>query len=471
MAAKPTTPVISRQHRVLRHGARVCRRIRHTPLMQKVCGNRNWVIVLFLVIIPVVVVAGLVIKRTHTNYYFVTGPQGATYSALGPQVAAALNKPDRIEEFLHLNIVPDFIPEPSCGPFDNIYSINHGLANLGFAEDGLPLYFEPTAGCVPTPVTSDHGRPKALSPEIRFRALMPLYLSPLHVVARRKAAYSDVREIPPHTTAYVGQPGSASAFIAQSILSHYGISIDAVAGRLDAQQAVQQLLDGKIEVGFFLDRLHEEKLRSLLDRGEVKLLTIEHAQGLKLLYPYLEVVTIPAATYRSSSKDILTVGTKTLLVTSTELSEVEVYEVAQKLSQHINLIIKDIPFNATRVTDSDPQKDLSYPLHDGAVRFYTHDPPFFFDTRKLAAVVTYFSVLYAGYGLTAKRLREYRVHRLLHAVDRAIQAFSYNRRHPRPHRFAYHSRKLRSLALSLLRRDRIHLNDFKHIDEYIKGHI
>jgi len=438
--------------------------------MQRVCGNRIWFMVLFLVIIPVVVVAALVIKRIHTSYYFVTGPKGATYSALGLQVAAALNKPDRIEELLHLNIVPDFIPEESCGPFDNIYSINHGLARLGFAEDGLPLYFEPTSGCLPIAFSPERARSKALSPEIRFRALMPLYLSPLHVVARKNAAYSDMREIPPRTKVYLGPDGSASAFIAQSILSHYGISIEVPEGRLDAQQAIQQLLDGKIEVGFFLDRLHEEKLRSLLHRGDVKLLTIDHAPGLKLLYPYLEVLKIPAATYMSSAKDIITVGTKTLLVTSTELNEIEVYEVAQKLSQHINQIIKDIPFNATRVTDSDPQKELFYPLHEGAIRFYTHDPPFFLDPRKLAAIVTYFSVLYGVYGLTAKRLREYRVHRLLQAVDRAAKAFSYNRRHPRKQRFAYHTHTLRSLALSLLRRDKIHLDDFKQIDEYIKGH-
>lgn len=454
----------------MRRWSLVYRRIRHRLLVGKTLGGGKWFFILFLVLIPSVVVASFLIKRTHTSYHFVTGPKGSTYAELGPPVAAALNKPDRIEEFLHLNIVPDFVPEESCGPFDNIYAINHEDALLGFAEDGLPLNSEPAPGC--TQVIRLGQSPRhTQSTEIRFRALMPLFLSPLHVVAHKTAAYSDIRSIPPHTKVYLGPEGSASAFIAQSILSHYGISIDRPADHLDARQAIQQLIEKKIEVGFFLDRLHEEKLRHLLQRGDVKLLTIEHAQGLKLLYPYLEVLTIPAETYRSSAKDIVTVGTKTLLVTSTELNEIEVFKIAQKLSQQINQIIRDVPYNATRVTDRDPQKDLFYSLHEGAIRFYTHDPPFFLDPRTLAAIGTYFWVLYAAYGLTGKYLREYRANRLIYAVDRAARAFSQYGDHPRVKRYEYYTRRLKSMALSLLRRRRIHLDDFRHIDEYIHGHL
>ena len=47
-------------------------------------------------------------------------------------------------------------------------------------------------------------------------------------------------------------------------------------------------------------------------------------------------------------------GTKTVLVASTDLSDHEVYAIADKLSHNIHDIIKDIPFNATKVADSDP---------------------------------------------------------------------------------------------------------------------
>jgi hypothetical protein len=460
----------SKPHKVMRRWSLVFRRIRHKPLVGKALGGGKWFFVLFLVIIPSIVVASILIKRTHTSYHFVTGPKGSTYAELGPQVAAALNKPDRLEEFLHLNIIPDFVPEESCGPFENIYAINHEGALLGFAEDGLPLYFEPIPGC-PQVSRPRHAPFHTQNTEIPVRVLMPLFLSSLHVVAHKTAAYSDIRKIPPHTKVYLGPEGSAAAFLAQSILLHYGIVVDQPEGRPDAQQAIQQLLEKKIEVSFFLDRLHEDKLRHLLQRDDVKLLTIEHAQGLKILYPYLEVLTIPAETYRSSEKDIVTVGTKTLLVTSTKLNEIEVFKIVQKLAQYINQIIKDIPYNVTRVTDSDPQKDLFYPLHEGAIRFYTHDPPFFMDPRTIAAIGTYFWVLYAGYGFIDKYLREYRANRFIYAVDRAARAFSQYGDHSRAKRYEYYTRRLRAIALSLLRRRRIHLDDFKHVDAYINGYL
>lgn len=470
MAAARPTPTISRGHNVIRHWSFVFRRLRHKPFVEKALGSGKWFFILFLLLIPLVVFVGVVFKRTHTIYPFVTGPQDSTYAKLGHPIATALNTPDKIEQLFHLNLIPDFIAEETCGPFDNVYLINHEGALLGFAEDGLPLFFEPTSRCA----SFSHKPHKPQHPQtadIRFRALMPLFLSPLHVIANKKATYSDIRKIPPRTKVYLGPEGSASAFIAQLILSHYGIPIDQPGSHLAPQQAIQQLLEKKIEVVFFVDRLHEERLHDLLLRDDVKLLTIEHAQGLKLLYPYLEVLTIPAETYRASAKDILTVGTKTLLVTSTDLNEIETFKISQKLSQHINHIIKDIPFNMTRVTDSDPQKDLFYPLHEGAIRFYTHDPPFFLDPKTLAAIGTYFSLLYAGYGLTVKFLRGYRVNRLLFAVDRAATAFSQHGNHPKLKRYAYYARRLRGVALGLLRRQKIHLDDFKHMDEYIKGYL
>ena len=85
-----------------------------------------------------------------------------------------------------------------------------------------------------------------------------------------------------------------------------------------------------------------------------------------------------------------------MLATSTDLSDYEVYQIATKLSEQMHNLIKGIPFNATKVTDTDPQRDLYYPLHEGALSFYSHDPPFFLNPQMLAGIGTYLSVLFAG---------------------------------------------------------------------------
>jgi hypothetical protein len=198
------------------------------------------------------------------------------------------------------------------------------------------------------------------------------------------------------------------------------------------------------------------------------LVAVPHAPSLKLLYPYLEVITIPGTTYKSAAADLTAVATKTILITSTDLSELEVYEIAKKLSHRVNDLIKGIPFNATKVTDSDPQKDLYYPLHDGAIRFYTHDPPFFLDVRTLAEIGTYVSVLYALYEISSRLLRNYRVHRLMHATDRAVRAS--RRSDSNQKKYNRYTAKLKRMALLLVRDRKINHEDFQHIDEYMKGH-
>jgi hypothetical protein len=230
------------------------------------------------------------------------------------------------------------------------------------------------------------------------------------------------------------------------------------------------LLEGKIDVGFFLVGLKAEAMKKLSEYPQLKLLTVNHAASLEFLYPYLEIITIPGMTYKNAYKDILTVGTKTMLVTTTELSANEVYEIADKLSRHIHDIIKDIPFNATKLSDGDPQRDLYYPLHEGAIRFHTHNPPFFLNPRALAGLGSYLGILFATYKVLSQFIRNYRIHRIQFAVERAVHAFHIDSDQPRTKRFEFYIRKLRFKALSLLRYQRITLDDFHRIDEYIKGY-
>jgi TRAP transporter TAXI family solute receptor len=454
---------IPASYRVLKRFDATYRRIRQSRAARYVVRSNT----IFLLIIPLLYATIFLFHRTHTVYHLYTGPKGGTYEILGPALADALNKPDQFEQFLHLNIVPDFVVRPSCGAVDNLYLTNHGLAQVAFSEDGLPVSFETMAHCpLPTSQQNDAKVPKPA--DIRFRALMPLYLSPLHIVARKNLHIADIRALPSHTKVYLGPDGSGTAALAQLILHHYGIVVQRYGAHLDFEQGKQALLRGDVDVGFFLHQLNSDVVHTLLEADQFTLMAIDHAASLKLLYPYLEVITVPGTTYKSPATDVTTIGTKTILITTTDLTELEVYEIAKKLSYRINEIIKGIPFNVTKVTDSDPQKDLYYPLHDGSIRFYTHDPPFFLDIRTVAEIGTYFTVLFALFEITTRLLRRYRIHRLMHVVDHAAQAFIRTRQNAT--RYHWHARKVKVLALVLVRHNKINHEDFQHVDEYIKGH-
>lgn len=457
-------------YRAFKRAEAAWRRVWHHRALRYGLRNKKWLLTFFLLVIPFFYVATFIFHRTHTVYYLYTGPAGGTHQSLGQPLADALNKPDRLEAFLHLNLVPDFVARSSCGSVENVYFITQGLAQIAFAEDGLPLPVEAHSHCsLARPQQNQSGSQTSEAVETQFRVLMPLYLSPLHIVVKKSLRVSEIRALPSHAKVYLGPDGSGTAVLAQLIFHHYSIVVERYGADLNFEEAKQALLHGEIDVGFFLQRLNADVVQELLQSDHLTLMAIDHAAGLKLLYPYLEVMTVPGTTYKSPTTDITTVGTKTVLITSTDLTELAVYEMAQKLSYRIHDVLKGIPFNVTKVTDSDPQKDLYYPLHDGSVRFYTHDPPFFLDMRTVAEIGTYFTILFALYEITTRLLRKYRVHRLMHVVDRATQAFSRSRQDAT--RYQWYTRKVKVQALMLVRHGKINHEDFQHIDEYIKGHI
>ena len=462
--------VSPRSYHLLKHAHRRWRRFSHKPIWRDLMANTAWWTVLFLLVIPLAILVGTLVVRTHTTYYLLTGPPGSTAAHLGPRIAQVLNTPTRLERLLHLNIVPDFVAKESCGSQDSIYYVNAGAAHLAFVEDGLPLHFERPPSCT---LSMGELIPKKVHESIRIRALMPLYKSPLHVVARKSLGWKDLRDIRPHANAYLGPAGGATEVLTQLVLEHDGIIIDRQGADLDYHQAAGKLTAGEIDVGFFIVALNAEIMQRLLQSNDLQLLSIDHAPALKMLYPYLDAMSIPAAIYKSMATELTTIGTRTLLATSSDLSGYEVYEIATKLSEQMHDLIKGVPFNATKVTDTDPQRDLYYPLHEGALSFYSHDPPFFLDPHVLAGIGTYLSVLFAGSTILSQVLRNYRVQRLYHAVERAARAagaLAYGRTRNLT-RYEMYLRPIRAKTMLLLRQRRLVYDDVERINEYMKSHL
>jgi TRAP transporter TAXI family solute receptor len=457
------------RYRMIHRGSAAFRRLRYRPAFRWALRHTTWLYVLFLVVIPLVYGAAVLTDRMQTTYVLLTGPKGSTHDRLGPRFTDALNRPDKLERILHLNVVPDFIAVESCGSLDNVYYMNQGLAHLSLVEDGLPLKVEAGPRCTMQP---GHRMRHVRAPEdqVRLRALMPLYKAPLHIVSRKSLGFSDVRDITTPTRIYMGTERSATEFVASLVLTHYGMTFDRVGEQWDAEAAVGQMLAGKIDVGFFLSALHADAAQRLAQSDDFRLLTVRHAPTLELLYPYLDTLTIPAGTYPSLAQDIPTVGTTTILAASTDLNDVEGYEIASKLSHQMHHVLHDIPYNATKTAGAAPEKELYYPLHDGAIRFYNHDPPFFLDPHTLTGIGTYLTLLYAGFTVSRQFIRNYLTHRLMHAVDRAVQSNHMAGGQPDPKRYERHVRRIKYLALALLRDQWITLNEYKRIDEYIAGY-
>jgi len=437
------------------------------PIFHALMPSNKSLVLIFLILIPLFAFSIYLVEQTHTKYYLLTGPHASTASLIGPQFEAVLDKTTGLERWSPLKLIRDFAAVESCGSLDNVANLNQGRAQLAFVEDGLPLHMDAPPTCL-LPINQQQDRSAAKRQEVRLRAVMPLYLSLLHVVSNRRLNYTDVRDIKPHSKVYIGPDGSGTSFIASLVLKHEGIPIDRKGAAWDFQKAMQEVLKGNLDVAFFLMALNSQEIKQLFDTPTLHLLSVDSAEALTLLAPYLEIIKIPPSTYKVSPKEITTVGAKTILAASTDLSDSEVFEIATKLSHHIHDLLKDIPLNVSKTVKG--SVDLYYPLHHGAIRFYNHDPPFFLDPHFLAGLGSYLSLVFAFYKLTGQSLRHYRLHRLLQLIDRIRRTAkragdTLEASHTERYLHAF-----RVLMARLLREGRIKMDDIGVINEYIKSH-
>jgi TRAP transporter TAXI family solute receptor len=445
-------------------------KLRHMTLFHRPLLSVASFVLIFVLLIPVTAIVIFLVNRTHTQYVFLTGPAGSTTAYIAPRIRSILNAPEPIEQLLHLNIVPDFTLRPSCGGLDTNAQINAGVAHLGFAEDG---FSGNSAASILCSSTAQHisAKIKDVGAGTKMRVLMSLYKSPLHVIARSKLGFSDLQQIPPGTKIYLGGDGSSTHFVGQLVVEHFGLNVDREGHTLDFEQAAQALIKGEFDVALFLAGLHTEVLKSLLQQNsEFQLLPIAKTESLKTLFPYLESLAIPPAIYPNVQNEIQTIGTHTVLVASTALGESEAYEITKKITEHIQDLLWDVPLNLARVIDNDPSKDLFYPIHDGARRFFSHNPPFFLDMAMLTGIGAYFSVIYAAYAMLIEFFRNYRVQRFLTTIDLIQGRVQIVGDSSNSTLLSAHLQKIRRIALRLMRRRKITYEEFSYIEDYIKAY-
>lgn len=460
---------LTRLYRYVKQLDRRINKLRHMTLFRRPVLSIASLMLIFVLLIPITGIMIFLVNRTHTQYVFLTGPAGSTTAYIAPRIRSILNAPEPIEQLLHLNIVPNFELRSSCGGLDTNAQINAGVAHLGFAEDGF--FGNPAASMHCSSATQPIQAKMDVGAGTKMRVLMSLYKSPLHVVVRSKLGLSDLQQIPPGTKVYLGGDGSSTNFVGQLIVEHFGLNVDRKGHTLDFDQAAQELINGEFDVAFFLAGLHTEVLKSLLQQNsEFQLLPIAKTESLKTLFPYFESLAIPPAIYPSVQNEIQTIGTHTVLVASTALGESEAYEITKKITEHIQDLLWDVPLNLARIVDNDPSKDLFYPIHDGARRFFSHNPPFFLDMAMLTGIGAYFSIIYAAYAMLIEFFRNYRVHRFLMAIDSILGRAQIVGDASNSTLLSTHLQKLRRIALRLMRRRKITYEEFSYIEDYIKAY-
>jgi TRAP-type uncharacterized transport system substrate-binding protein len=174
----------------------------------------------------------------------------------------------------------------------------------------------------------------------------------------------------------IGAEGSGTRKVALELLQGYGVTAaNATLVPDGGLAAANALLGKKLDAMVIIGAPQTPAVQLLLDRPEVTLLSIEHAEGITRRLPYMSLVTLKAGSVNPQrdlpAQDITLLSTTANLVIREDLHPALAYlllEAARDVHKSATLLNKPAEFPNPRGTD--------FPLADEAQRYYKDGRPF-----------------------------------------------------------------------------------------------
>jgi hypothetical protein len=174
----------------------------------------------------------------------------------------------------------------------------------------------------------------------------------------------------------VGLEGSGTKILTMHLLELNSVnSQNAQIFSYGYQKAADMLLNGEVDVAFFVSTHRTAHVLKLMDSKSVKLMGVERAEAYALLYHYLYVLKLPEGVIdfeaNIPSRDLKLVAPTTQLVARTDVHPALVYvllEAAKAVHRYGGEFEREGEFPTP--------KYLDFKLSPDAERFYKHGPPF-----------------------------------------------------------------------------------------------
>ena len=174
----------------------------------------------------------------------------------------------------------------------------------------------------------------------------------------------------------VGAEGSGTKVLAMQLLELNGINAKNTQLLLyDSQQAVEGLLNGEIDVAFFVTTHRSSYLRPLLKSKSITLMGLQRAEAYALRYHYLHVLKLPEGVIdfqdNIPSRDLTLVAPSTQLVARSDLHPALIELFLQTAE-----IVHEPGGGFERRGEFPAPKYLDFELSPEAKRFYRSGTPF-----------------------------------------------------------------------------------------------
>ena len=274
----------------------------------------------------------------------------------------------------------------ATGSPEGAYSASGRFYREILARDGVSLELKNTSGSVENlrllqapsngvDVAFVQGGLKALAEEADLVALGSLFFEPIWIFYRSGVSVEKVSDLQRLRLA-VGPEGSGSKVLTLQMMDLNGI--DEANTRIfsyDSQKAADMLLEGQIDVAFFVASHRSKYIQQLFKSRSVKLLGIDRAEAYAIRFPFLHVLKLPQGVIdlkdNIPSRDLMLVAPTAQLVARADLHPALInllLQAAEKIHFKGGGFEKEGQFPTPRYVD--------FQLSEEAMRYYKSGPTF-----------------------------------------------------------------------------------------------
>jgi hypothetical protein len=285
-----------------------------------------------------------------------TGSMTGLYYPTGGAIARMINR--QVDRY---GIKATF--EATAGSVYNINAVLAGDLEFGIAQSDRQ--FQAWRGLAEW---SDRG------PQTDLRAVFSIHPETITLVASVNSGIRTVADLRGKRV-NLGNIGSGHLQNARDVLAAAGLSEDDLtAERVRALEAPGLLQDGRIDAFFYtVGHPNSSIEEATFGQVKVRLVPIDGAVAERLVgrWPYYSESHIPQQYYRraANGRDVVSVGVKTTVVTSTRVDTDVVYAITREVFENFEEFRQLHPAYSD-LTREDMLRGLPAPLHPGARKYY-----------------------------------------------------------------------------------------------------
>lgn len=203
----------------------------------------------------------------------------------------------------------------------------------------------------------------------KLRGIAAIYPNYIQIVASKDSGITDLASLKGKRVS-VGAPKSGTELNARAILEAAGMSYKDLAKveYLDFGESVELIKNRQLDATLQSAGLGVASIKDLATSLAVTVVAVPASVPEKLGAPFI-AATIPAGTYEGQTADVPTVAITNILVTRSDVSDEEAYQMTKQLFENLDTL-KAAHKAASAIKLENGPKGLPIPLHPGAEKYY-----------------------------------------------------------------------------------------------------